>query len=526
MAESASILEQLTALLGEERCVPGASAPESYSDVYRSLEVPLAVARPNSVGQVQALLRLAAGHGLAICVRGGGASYTDGYLARDPHTLLLDLSGLNRIVEINEEDCYVTVEAGVTWAVLCEAVEARGWRTPFRGPFSGLHATIGGSLSQNSLSHGSGAWGISAESVLSCDLVTSDGRLLSTGSAALGAGPFSRHFGPDLAGLFSGDCGALGIKVRITLPLIRLRPEHEVASFAFPDFASMHEAMRLVARERLDESQFALDQALSQGQIARQDRAGERLRMAWTLLRSSPSLPRGVAQLLRAGLSARKQLGEAAYMVHYIVEGVDKGEARGRIHRIRQLLGPLGGEIAATVPSVVRGMRYAPFFNTLGPGGERWVPLHGILPHSRVGPFHEALVDFYEQRQSQMRKFGIWAGAMFSTVGSGGFLYEVALYWPDEISAYHRSVVPADYLQSLPSFPANAEARSYVHELKEDLARLYADSGASHFQIGRFYSYRDRLAPGTAELLDVIKQHLDPDCRLSPGVLGFEPGQS
>lgn len=525
MTEAVQIEEQLAALVGADRCLKGDDAEPYYTDVYRTLEVPLAVVRPTTVEQVQETLRLAHSHDLSVAVRGGGASYTDGYLAREQRSVLLDLSDLDQILDINEEDCYVTVEAGVTWATLSETLEARGWRTPFRGPFSGFHATIGGSMAQNSLSHGSGAYGISAESVLSFDIVTVDGSLLSTGSAAAGAGPFTRHFGPDLTGLFTGDCGALGVKVRVTMPLMRLRPSHQVASFAFPTFEAMHEAMRLISREKLDETQFALDQALSQGQIARQDQAGGQLLMAWSVFRSSPSWAKGVAQLFRAALSARRQLGEAAYMTHYIIEGVDEGEARGRLHRIRELAQSQGSEIAATVPSVVRDMRYTPFFNTLGPAGERWVPLHGVLPHSRVRAFHLALQAFYSERRARLKELGVWTGGMFATVGTSGFLYEIAIYWPDEITAYHRSVVPEDYLQNLPKFPANPEAREYVDKLKKDLGDLYVAHGAVNFQVGRFYPYRERLSDEAQGLLGAVKDHLDPGGRLSTGVLGLEPGQ-
>ena len=125
-----------------------------------------------------------------------------------------------------------------------------------------------------------------------------------------------------------------------------------------------------------------------------------------------------------------------------------------------------------------------------------------------------------------MQELGVWAGGMFATVGSSGFLYEVALYWPDEITAYHRSVVPADYLANLPSFPANPEARDYVHRMKTELGDLYAAHGAVNFQIGRFYPYHERLSPEARELLGAVKGHLDPAGHLSPGVLGLEPGHT
>ncbi|MFT7286139.1 MAG: glycolate oxidase [Halieaceae bacterium] len=518
----APIVDQLAAIVGDDHCLQGDAALPYCTDVYRALETPLAVVRVRSVEELQDVLRLANSHALPVSIRGGGASYTDGYLALEQRSVLLDLSALDRIVEINEKDCFVTVEAGVTWAALSEALAEKGWRTPFRGPFSGMHATVGGSMSQNALSHGSGAYGISAQSAQSFDVLTADGSLLRTGSGAVGDSPFSRHFGPDLTGLFTGDCGVFGIKVRVTLPLLRPRPAHRVVSFAFPDFIALHEGMRLIASEQLDESQFALDQALSQGQIAKQDKAGEPLKLAWSIFSSSPSWFKGLLQLLQAGISARKTLGESAFMAHYIVEGVDDAEARSRLHRIRQLALAHGREIVATVPALVRGMPFTPFFNTLGPAGERWVPLHGVLAHSQTVGFHRALEQFYAQRETELEALGIWYGGMFATVGSSGFLYEIALYWPDEITAYHRAVVPADYLAALPVYPANPKAREYVHQLKIDLAALYAAHGAINFQIGRFYPYRERLAPQALGLIESIKGYLDPNARLSPGVLGLD----
>ncbi len=62
-------------------------------------------------------------------------------------------------------------------------------------------------------------------------------------------------------------------------------------------------------------------------------------------------------------------------------------------------------------------------------------------------------------------------------------------------------------------------------EMKEALGELYAEHGAVNFQLGRFYPFRDRLSPEALALLDAVKGHLDPHCRLSPGVLGFEPGR-
>jgi D-lactate dehydrogenase (cytochrome) len=509
----------LASIVGPEHCLTGAATEAFATDVYRHLALPQAVVRPATVSEVQAVVRALAQLGISLTIRGGGASYTDGYLSGDPQHVLVDLGRLNHIVEIDEINGYVTVEAGVTWAELKAVLAERGLRTPFWGPFSGLAATIGGSVSQHSISHGSGAYGISAQSVQALDLVLADGTLLRTGAGMLGGKPFARHFGPDLTGLFTGDCGTLGIKVRITLPVLRGRPAHRPISFAFAEFDAMHEAMRRIGLERLEDTHFAIDSALSQGQIARQDTASNSLKLATSILKSSPSLASGLREVVLAGLATRRLLQTSAYMVHYIVEGLNDAEVRARLHRMRRLVQGLGREIPATVPSVVRALPFAPLYNTLGPSGERWVPVHGILPHSATPGFHRALEDFYGARTSEMKQLGVWTGGMYATVGSSGFLYEIAIYWPDAITAYHRHAVPADYLTQLPTYADNPIARDYVQQLKADLIALYDDHGAIHFQLGRAYPFTARLEAPAAGLLAAIKHHLDPELRLAPRAL-------
>ena len=171
------------------------------------------------------------------------------FCPRLPSRVLIDTERMNRVLEINEQDMYVTVEPGITWAAMTAALAEKGLRTAFWGPFSGLKATVGGSMSQNSVSLGSGNYGCSADTALSFDIVLANGELLSTGSGALNtASPFFRHYGPDLTGIFTGDAGAFGIKVRITLRLVPLPKFTGTASFGFNDFDTMSDGMGAAAR--------------------------------------------------------------------------------------------------------------------------------------------------------------------------------------------------------------------------------------------------------------------------------------
>jgi D-lactate dehydrogenase (cytochrome) len=150
------------------------------------------IARPKTVEELCRAVAAAHHRGIALNPRGGGMSYTNGYTPDRPGVGILDLSGLDQIVEINTEDMYVTVQAGCTWKTLNDALAEHGVRTPFWGPLSGLTSTIGGGLSQNNAFFGAGTYGPTAESVTSVSVVLADGTLVSTGSAATkGANPLA-----------------------------------------------------------------------------------------------------------------------------------------------------------------------------------------------------------------------------------------------------------------------------------------------------------------------------------------------
>jgi D-lactate dehydrogenase (cytochrome) len=519
-AQADTILPLLERAAGAGGVITGLEAEAYATDIYRRLEMPLAVVRPATVESLQEIVRIACGAGLCLFPRGGGASYTDAYLPTTPNSLIIDTGRLNRILDVNEADATVTVEAGVTWAELKAALDPRGLRTPFVGPFSGFAATIGGSVSQNTISHGSGAHGISAASVLCMDIVLASGKILRTGSSARQHGiAFMRNDGPDLTGLFTGDCGALGIKARITLPLLRQKQAFACASFGFARFEDLAEGMRNAALERLDDSHFALDAALTQGQIARQDTQSLRAAIR-SVLTSSPNVFAAGRQLGRMALAGKQALAASSYMLHVILEGVDNQEVRAKRRRLRAIL-KSGWPIANTVPAIVRGMPFAPLFNTLGPKGERWVPVHGILPHSRVAAFHTALKTLYAAHEAEMRRLGVWAGGMFTTVGSTGFLYEVALYWPGEHTAYHTSVLPAAHLAALPHYAHDENAALLAEQLKQQTIELFAGHGAGHFQIGKVYPYAGALQASALELLRSAKRSLDPGNLMNPGALGL-----
>jgi glycolate oxidase len=512
-----TLLATLTQHVGADNVLTGDADRLFFAhDVFRAGELPVAVVRPGSVEELQAVVRAAYASGTPLVIRGGGASYTDAYAHTAPGGITVDTSRLNRIA-INEQRATVTVEAGVTWAELREAVLARGFKTRFWGSYSGLFANVGGGMSMNAISHGQGC---AAEAALSFDIITGTGELLRTGSAVSDKAPaFVRHYGPDLTGLFTGDCGMLGVKARITLALVKAPPAFATASFAFTSFEALHAAFRAAALEGVVEENFGLNEVLQQGQLGKADTAA-RVEIAGKIVRQS-GLMKGAARLAKMAFAGEKEIAAASYAGHFIVEGIDQAEANGRIALVKRLCSEFGAEIPNSVPEVVRAMPFAPFHNTLGPKGERWLPCHAQFAHDRAVPFHHALQALFAEEGETMARHGIVCGGMFMAVGSTAFVYEPAFYWPDAQTPYHARMVEADYLKSLPVHPRSVENEAEALRIKARVIDLMHEHGGVHFQIGKVYPYAQDHNPAHWALLKALKAQLDPKGILNPGNLGL-----
>lgn len=517
---ASSLVSDLGNVVGRDHVLTGEADREFYAmDVYNHREKPIAVAQPGTVEELQQVVRVAAAAGVALVPRGGGASYTDGYLPTTPQSILIDLGRLNRIVELNEQDMYVTVEAGLTWAELWQKLAARGLRTPFWGPFSGLKATVGGSMSQNSASLGSGNYGISADAVLTFEVVTASGDLIRTGSraAANGSG-FFRWYGPDLTGLFTGDAGALGIKARISLKLIKSPPYAGAASFGFETFEKMAAGMAAAAREGVVADNFGLDPRLQQGQLGKTN-AKDAVAAAWAVARTARNPVEAGLKLLKMAAAGKRFLAGHNYSAHYTVEGVCQAEINAKLALIRQAMEPHGTETANTIPTVIRAMPFIPLYPILGPRGERWVPQHGIMPFSKMNEFHQKVSRLYADNAERMRQAKVDKGAMFMTCGTHGFLYEPVFYWEDDRTPFHQRYLPQEYLDTLPTYPANPGGRALVKELRAEINRLFAGVGAIHMQVGKSYPYMTGRDPEAARVLQELKRSLDPRNLMNPGAL-------
>jgi FAD/FMN-containing dehydrogenase len=493
-------------------------------DIYAVASWPVvAVAAPANKAELAEVMAIAARANLHIAPRGGGMSYTRGYIPGSPKTLSLDLTRMNRVLNISAEDMTVTVEAGCTWKHLNDALRALGLRTPFWGPLSGLTSTVGGGLSQLNAFFGAGLYGTTSESVVALTIVTAEGRLLKTGArAAGGEAPFWRHYGPDLTGLFCGDCGALGIKAEITLRLIQA-PSHEgYASFAFATSDEILGAMTAMARAGLASELCGFDPNLTKVRMKR-DSLGADLNTLKNVAAKQKNLFSGVKEAAKIALAGRSFIAADTFPLHVICEGRSQAGVDADMAEVRRIAAEFNGEeVENTVPKVMRAQPFAPLNSILGPSGERWVPIHGVLALSQVIPAFNALSDLFAEKAHEFSAHGVETAFLFTTLSTNAFVLEPTFYWPDDRTAIHEATVEPQHLAKLSRFAANAEAAAVVADARRRAVEIFQRMGAGHLQIGRTYPYRESRDPESWALLERIKGELDPHGRLNPGGLGFD----
>jgi FAD/FMN-containing dehydrogenase len=480
------------------------------------------VAAPTGLEDLSRTVSAAVAAGWAVAPRGAGMSYTSAYIPVRPRTLSLDLARMNRILEVNPADMTVTVEAGCTWAALDAKLAPLGLRTPFWGPMSGLTSTVGGGLSQLNAMFGAGHYGTSSESVVGLTLVLADGQVLRTGARVPGAaGPFYRHYGPDLAGLFCGDAGTLAIKAEITLRLMR-RPAHEgYVSFAFKTGADLLNAMAEFARASIASEMCAFDPGLTKVRMKRASLAAD-MKTLGSVMAKEKSFGKGLLNAAKIVIGGRSFLEADTYSVHLISEGRTQAGVTADLDAARAIAAAHAGqEIENTIAKVIRAQPFPPLNSILGPEGERWAPVHGVVALSQASALFDKIEALFAEMAPEFEREGVHIGYLFTSLSTNALIVEPVFYWPEARGALIDQTVERQHLARLPVLPENPAATEVVTRARKRVIEVCAAMGCGHFQIGRSYPYRDSRDGAAWSLLETVKGALDPSRALNPGGLGF-----
>lgn len=206
-------------------------------DATKQQVMPDVVIKPGSVQEVSGIVKLANENLIPVYPRGAASGLTGG--AVPVHGgIALDMTRMNRIIEIDEANLMATVEPGVVVSDFQKEVEKFGLLYP-PDPASNSFATMGGSVAECAGGLRGMKYGVTRDYVMALELVLPTGEIIHTGSKTL-----KSVTGYDLTDLFVGSEGTLGIFTKIVIKLIP-PPEKVETSLAF--FGSIEDATDAVA---------------------------------------------------------------------------------------------------------------------------------------------------------------------------------------------------------------------------------------------------------------------------------------
>lgn len=520
----ADLSECLSQIVGRANVLTDLDVRTFFStDLATSGETATAVIVIHSTDELARVASLCSRTGCALVPRGGGFSYTGGYTPIREKSVVVDLRGLDEIVEINEQDMYVRVGTGCTWERLYTALKARGLRTPYFGPMSGFSATVGGALSQGSFFLGSTEYGTVMDSVLSIEVVLANGDVIHTGSdSANGVGPFYRNYGPDLTGLFLADTGALGIKTVATLKLIQFPASQAYGSFTFDDGDCAVSALSDIGRAGLAAEAYVWDPYFVEAMSKASTGLKQDLRFLAAVIRNAAGVRDAVGAAARIALAGKTVFRAGSHMLHVVIDDLSAAGAAQRLRQVRKIALSKGAREVA--PSVPRALRGTPFTNFNVPERrtlQRNLPTNSLYPHSRVHAAKADIGALFESEAGAMKALGVSVGTIYFAVGKYALCIEPLLYWDDPVHFHHNRIEQRSDLTALAEQSQPPAATNYVHNLRDRLKSVMERHGAVHVQIGKAYNYLPTREPRVAELIRGVKNLVDPHGIINPGSLGL-----
>lgn len=270
MALSREVLRQLEILLGPERVMTQdvdrlVYAFDSSFEASLHRYEPDVVLRPQNTAEVSAILKLAWEHEIPVTPRGAGTGQNGGAVAVRGG-ILLDLSGMKRILAYDLENLQVLIEPGLVHAELNQALKPHGFFFP-PDPGSSKMCTLGGMVSFNSSGMRAVKYGTTREYVLGLEVVLPDGQVITTGG--LRSRALKSASGYELTRLFVGSEGTLGVITKIRLKVLPLPEKRGLVLAAFPRVEDAGRAVIAVFRQHLTPSAIEiLDDSAMQAAMA------------------------------------------------------------------------------------------------------------------------------------------------------------------------------------------------------------------------------------------------------------------
>ena len=230
-----AVVAGLKTLFGA-RCSTGAALREQHGrgEAYPEGAQPDAVVWPESTEEVSAALRLCHAHGVPVIAFGAGTSL-EGHVSAPYGGISLDMSRMNRVLQVHAEDLDVVVQPGISREELNSWLRDTGLFFPID---PGANASIGGMISTRATGTTTVLYGSIEKNILALEVVMADGRVIRCGTRAR-----KSSAGYDLVRLFSGAEGTLGV---ITEATLRLHGRPEAVGSGIVAFPTLKDAVTTV----------------------------------------------------------------------------------------------------------------------------------------------------------------------------------------------------------------------------------------------------------------------------------------
>ena len=239
------LVAALAAIVGPDRVAadPGERTAHAL-DAARRRFPPDVVVHPETTEEVARILRLASERRVPVVPRGAGSGFSGGAVAVRGGILLV-LTRMNRILEIDEENLTAAVQPGLVTARFQEAVEARGLFYP-PDPASLAFSTLGGNVAECAGGPRCVKYGVTRDYVLGLTAVTPGGDIIRTGGRVM-----KNVVGYDLTRLFTGSEGTLGVITEIVFRLLPKPAAKRAMLAAFREIEGAAAAVSAIIRERI-----------------------------------------------------------------------------------------------------------------------------------------------------------------------------------------------------------------------------------------------------------------------------------
>jgi glycolate oxidase len=449
--------QKLVKLLGPDvvRDDPETLASHSRDKWFASRE-PEVVVLPESTAQVSRLLKFANRHGIPVTPRGSGYGYVGGCVPSHGG-IALSLARMNRIIEVNAADSVAVVEAGVITGVLQAQARAKGLFYP-PDPASLKECSLGGNIATNAGGPRCLKYGVTRNYVLGLEVVLANGDVLCTGGRT-----HKNKTGFDLAGIFTGSEGLLGVITRATLRLLPLPPARSTISTTFATFRQSARAVQEIFRAGYLPAALEIADSFT-------------LQSARKFL-GADKIPRGAAHLL---IDLDGQAGSVR------LETESLGALLRKIHA-REMKVAHGEEACDALWALRRG-----FSESLKATGLTKLNEDIVVPRGR-------LVDLVEFAARLRKKYG-YPVACFGHAGDGNI---------------HVNIMAANYHTDR---VVHANVRKALDELfKQVLAWNGVITGEHGIGIAKQRWWPQAISPVSRAVHTTLKTALDPKGILNPG---------